>query len=99
MREKKIKGEWILRNREKLEQISEFLKLADKHNLEVNVSLNIYGNKSKDMIKDTKALYKGRFKKKYQASKDYKWIRFYDASKGKDYCDSDFRIVIFYPTH
>lgn len=84
-------------NEKKLEKIREFMELADKHNVKINVELSVYGNPSMDIIKEAKELFKGRLRKEYQITSPNKWIIFHNASRGKDYIDSDLKLNIFYP--
>lgn len=84
-------------NEKKSEKIKEFLELANKHNINVNVDLSIYGNPSMDIIKGAKALFKGRLQNEYINDGISKWIRLHNAPKGKKAVDGDLRFNIFYP--
>jgi len=94
-KEKKLMNK---KNEEKIEKVREIIELAEKYDKEVNVDMTIYSYPEVlAIIEEAKKIYKGRLRKEHRKSGEFKWIRFHNAPKGKDYIASDLKINIFYP--
>ena len=85
------------RTAKKLKKVEEFLELIDSYGLEATISVSVYGNKYRKIIKDANKLFSGKLSAEDDGFPPTQWRRWHNASKGEGFTNSNLRFAIFYP--